>query len=213
LREQECLARVAARQLMISTLSSLMIRMRLGSPLDWHRLARLESGQDQRVTLTAVDAIADLVAPVVLLTVGGMLSNGLIAVYSDINNRLREMTREQLEIRRGPAGQVLDDDSLPAIDRDRLHEIGVQLPMMLRRHKLTRMSVLTIYIAVVVFGLSIVVIAIAVTTNDEIAGRVALGLVVAGTIIMLVGLAVAATSLARSADAISYAVNRTTKLR
>ena len=83
--------------------------------------------------------------------------------------------------------------------------------MMLRRHRLTRLSVLTIYVAIAVFGLSIVVIAIAVSTDDEIAGRVALGLVVAGTLIMLIGLAVAATSVARSADAITYAVERTTK--
>jgi hypothetical protein len=163
------------------------------------------------VTLTAVNAISDIVAPVVLLTVGGMLSNGLITIYNDIDNRMREMTRERLEIRRGPAGQVLDDDSVPAIDRERLYEIGVQLPMMLRRHKLTRVSVLIIYVAIAVFGLSIVVIAIAVSANDEIAGRVALGLVVAGTIIMLLGLAVAATSVARSADAITYAVERTAK--
>jgi uncharacterized protein DUF2721 len=175
------------------------------------RLTRPESGKDQCVTLTAVNAISDMVAPVVLLTVGGVLSNGLITIYSDINNRMREMTRERLEIRRGPAGQLLDEDSVAAIDRERLHEIDVQLPMMLRRHRLTGLSVLTIYVAIAVFGLSIVVIAVAVSTHDEIAARVALGLVVAGTIIMLLGLAVAATSVARSADAITYAVERTTK--
>jgi hypothetical protein len=165
------------------------------------------------VTLTAVDAIADMVAPVVLLTVGGMLSNGLITLYNDISNRMREMTRERLEIRRGPAGAVLDDTSLPSIDQERLKEIGVQLPMMLRRHELTRVSVLAIYAAIVVFGLSIIAIAVAVSMDDEIAGRVALGLVVAGTIIMLVGLTVAVASVARSADAISYAVERTSKVR
>jgi hypothetical protein len=88
------------------------------------------------VTLIAVNAISDMVAPVVLLTVGGML------------------------------------------------------------YKLTRLSVLTIYAALV---------------EDEIIGRVALGLVVAGTVILLLGLGVAAMSLARSADAITYAVKRTTK--
>jgi hypothetical protein len=165
------------------------------------------------VTLTAVDAIADMVAPVVLLTVGGMLSNGLITVYSDITNRMREMTRERLEIRRGPAGEVLDDSSLPAIERERLNEIGVQLPMMLRRLKLTRASVLAIYVSIVVCGLSIIAIAAAVSTDAEIAGRLALGLVVAGTAIMLVGLAVAVASVAKSADAISYAVERTSKVR
>ena len=125
-----------------------------------------------------------MVAPVVLLTVGGMVSNGLITIYHDIDNRMRDMTRERLEIRRGPTGQVLETDIVPAIDQERLYEIGVQLPMLLRRHKLTRLAVLTIYIALVVLGLSIVVIAIAVALNDEIAGRVALGLVLAGTIII-----------------------------
>ena len=152
-----------------------------------------------------------MVAPVVLLTVGGMVSNGLITTYSDINNRMRDMTRERLEIRRGPAGQVLDTDSVPAIDQERLTDIGIQLPMLLRRHKLTRLSVITIYVALVVLGLSIVVIALAVALGDEIAGRVALGLVLAGTIIMLLGLGVATMSLAKSADAITYAVKRTTE--
>jgi hypothetical protein len=152
-----------------------------------------------------------MVAPVVLLTVGGMVSNGLITIYNDINNRVRDMTRERLEIRRGPAGQVLDTDSMPAIDQERLADIGAQLPMLLRRHKLTRLSVLTIYVALVVLGLSIVVIALAVAMDDEIAGRVALGLVLAGTIIMLPGLGVAVMSLAKSADAVTSAVQRSTK--
>ncbi len=151
-----------------------------------------------------------MVAPVVLLTVGGMVSNGLITIYNDINNRMRDMTRERLETWRGPAGQVLDPDGVPAIGQERLTEIGVQLPMLQRRLKLTRRSVLTIYVALVVLGLSIVVIALAVALDDEIAGRVALGLVLAGTIILLLGLGVAAISLAKSAEAISYEVERTT---
>jgi hypothetical protein len=179
-------------------------RGELGRPL-----AGPESGQDQPVTLTAVNAISDMVAPVVLLTVGGMLSNGLITIYNDIDNRMRDMTRERLQIRRGPAGQVLDPAIVAAIDQERLAEIGAQLPMLLRRHKLTRLSVLTIYVALVVLGLSIVVIALAITLDDQIAGRVALGFVLAGTI-MLLGLGVAAMSLAKSADAITYAVKRTT---
>ena len=152
-----------------------------------------------------------MVAPVVLLTVGGVLSNGLLTVYSGINDRMREMTRERLQIRRGPAGELLDADAVPPVDQERLLEIGVQLPLMVQRHKLTRASLLVIFVALVVLGLSIVVIAIAVALDDQIAGRVALGLVLAGTIIMLLGLGVATMSLAKSADAISYAVERTSK--
>lgn len=176
------------------------------------RLARPECGQHQPVTLTAVNAISDMVAPVVLLTVGAMMSNGLITIYSDIDNRMRDMTRERLEIRRGPAGQVLNTDSVPAIDQERLSEIGVQPPMLARRHELTRLSVLTIYGALVVLGVSIVVIGLAIVLGDEIAGQIALGLVLAGTIVELLGMGAAAMSLAKSADAITYAMERTTEL-
>jgi hypothetical protein len=154
-----------------------------------------------------------MVAPVVLLTVGGLMTNGLLVVYSAINDRMRDMTRERLEIRRGLAGQVLDADSIPPIDAERLHQIGVQLPMLLRRHKLTRASVLVIYAAIVVLGLSVIVIAIAVAQDNKADATVALGLVLAGTVILLAGMGVAALSLAKSADAISYAVDRTDALR
>ena len=153
-----------------------------------------------------------MVAPVVLLTVGSLISNGLLTVYNSVNDRLRQMTRERIEILTGPTGEKLEVATVPVMSRERLEEIKVQLPLILRRHKLTRQSVLTIYGAVAVLGLSIVVIAIAVVQNDETAGRVALGLVLAGTIVMLLGLGVAALSLVKSADAITYAVERTGKL-
>jgi hypothetical protein len=98
--------------------------------------------------------------------------------------------------------------TVPVMSRERLNEIKVQLPLILRRHRLTRLAVFTIYVAIAALGLSIVVIAIAVTQDDEIAGRVALGLVLAGTVIMLLGIGVASISLAKSADAITYAVER-----
>jgi hypothetical protein len=176
------------------------------------RLARPESGQDLRVTLIAVNAISAMVAPVVLLTVGSLISNGLLTVYNSVNDRLRQMTSERIEILTGPAGEKLDVATVPVMSRERLEEITVQVPLILRRLRVTRLSVLTIYAAVAVLGVSIVVIAIAVVENDGTAGRVALGLVLAGTIIMLLGIGLAALSVIMSAQAITYAVERTTKL-
>jgi Protein of unknown function (DUF2721) len=164
------------------------------------------------MSLTSVNAISAMVAPVVLLTVGGLVTNGLLTVYSDVNDRMRDMTRERIEILTGPGHEKLEPAGVPVMDRERLHEIGIQIPMMLRRHKLTRLSVLTIYCSIAVLGLSIVVIAIAVGLDDEVAGRVALGLVLAGTIILLLGIGIAGRSLAKSADAITYAVERTQSL-
>ncbi len=153
-----------------------------------------------------------MVAPVVLLTVGGLISNGLLMVYNSVNDRMRQMTRERVDILTGPAGEKLEVATVPVMSRERLEEIKAQLPLILRRHNLTRVSLLIIYAAIAVLGFSIVVIAIAVDLNDETAGRVALGLVLAGTLIMLVGIGVAALSLAKSADAITYAVSRTSEL-
>jgi hypothetical protein len=164
------------------------------------------------MSLTAVNPISAMVAPVVLLTTGGLLSNGLLTVYSAINDRMRDMTRERIGILTGPEGELLEAGAIHASGAERLAEIDTQLPLMLRRHRLTRVSLLIIYAAIAVLGLSIIVIAIAVGQHSEVIGRVALGLVLAGTVVVIVGLAVAALSLARSADAITYAVERTTSL-
>jgi hypothetical protein len=164
------------------------------------------------MNLTAVDAISAMVAPVVLLSVGALLTNGLLMVYGAVNDRLREMTRERIQILTGPAHEKLDPASVGSMDRERLEEIKFQIPLLLRRHRLTRLALLTIYAAVAVLGLSIAVIALAVGEHDEVAGRVALGLVLAGTLIMLGGISVAAFSLGKSAEAITYAVERTQSL-
>ena len=160
--------------------------------------------------LTAVNAISAMVAPVVLLTTGGLLTNGLLTVYSAVNDRMRDMTRERIEIRTGPTGELAGRVS--AIDQERLAEIEAQLPMMLRRHHLVRNAVLLIYVAIGMLGLSFIIIAVAVVQHSEGFGRAALGLVLAGTVVMLAGLVAAGMSMARSADAITYAVERTRDL-
>jgi hypothetical protein len=162
------------------------------------------------VTLTAVNAISAMVAPVVLLTTGSLLANGLLVVYSAVNDRMRDMTRERQEIRRGPGGESLQHVS--AADQERLAEIQVQLPMMLRRHHLIRNAVLVIYAGIAVLGLSIIFIAVAVGLDSEDIGRAALGLVLAGTVVILTGLFLAGLSLARSADAVTYAVEQARRL-
>jgi hypothetical protein len=149
-----------------------------------------------------------MVALVVLLTVGSLITNGLLVMYTSISERMREMTRERIEILTGPGGEMLDPGSVPRMGRERLEEISKQIPMLLRRNRLTRAAVLVIYSAIGVLGLSI--IAIAVAEDTETIARVALALT--GTIILILGIAVAGVSLAKSADAITYAVERTVSL-
>jgi Protein of unknown function (DUF2721) len=161
------------------------------------------------VTLSSVSAISAMVAPVVLITTGALLSNGLLVIYGATNDRMREMTRERLEIRTGPTGNLLSAAECTPAGRERLTEINHQLPLILRRHRLTRYAVLLTYSAIGVLVLSVIGIAVAVTRHSETFARTALGLVLAGTVVMLAGLLMASRSLAESADAISWAVKRT----
>jgi hypothetical protein len=164
------------------------------------------------VSLIAVDAIAAMVAPVVLVTTAALLSNGLLAVYGSVNDRMREMTSERLGLLTGPRGDILAKIELSGVSQERLMEIDAQLPMILRRHHLIHNAVLILYCAVAVLGLSVIAIAVAVTQDSEGFANAALGLVLAGTLVLLAGLLVAARSLASSTDAITYAVRRTRSL-
>jgi Protein of unknown function (DUF2721) len=165
------------------------------------------------VSLIAVSAISAMVAPVVLVTTSALLSNGLLAVYASVNDRMREMTSERLALLSGPRGQFLIKTELSAVSQERLAEIDEQIPMILRRHRLIRGALLILYGAVAILGLSVIAIAVAVSTDSGAFGDAALGLVLAGTLVLISGLLVAARSLARSNDAISYAVTRTNSLR
>jgi hypothetical protein len=146
------------------------------------------------VKLTAIDAISAMVAPVVLITTGGLLTNGLLALYGEINERMREMTRERVSILCGDQGEWLDAASLPASGCERLTEIDHQLPMLICRHRWTRDAVLWIYASLGLLGLSVIGIAAAVAASVESVGIVALAFVAAGTVVMLLGLGLAAST-------------------
>jgi hypothetical protein len=165
------------------------------------------------VSLTAIRAIEAMVAPVVLITTGGILTNALLVMYGVVNDRMREMTRERLDILCGEHGELLDAAHIGTIGQERLAEIDVQLPMMLARHRLLRRSVMLLYTGLALLALSVIGIAIATLADSEALGDVALGLVLAGTVAILAGLALVVKTLAISADAITYAINRTGALR
>lgn len=162
--------------------------------------------------LTSIAAISAMVAPVVVITAGGILSSGLLMMYGAVNDRMRAMTRERLDILTGPGGSLLTPAKVAGSGAERLAEIDRQLPMLLRRHGLLHNSVLLIYLALAVLVLGVIAIGLAVTTHSEAVGRAALVLVLAGTTLILAALVVAAQSLAISRQAIRYAVNRSLEL-
>ncbi len=160
----------------------------------------------------AVTAIQAMVAPVVLITTAAILSGALLTMYGSVNDRMRAMDRERLDILTGAAGTLLSASEVPPAGQERLTQIDTQLPMLLRRHRLLHNAVLVIYTGVAVLVLSVIAIGVAVTGRSGAAGTAALALVLAGTVMLLGGLLFAARSIIISMDAIDYEVRRALSL-
>ena len=161
------------------------------------------------MSLSPVSAIADMVTPVVLITVATVFANGLNAVSNALTDRVLEMYREHLGILRGPHGEMLDEDSLPPNDRERLRQIWAMTPLLIRRIGRIRTAVVIIWGAVGLLVLSVAAIAVAVTAGSEAFAFTALALVLAGVTGVFAGIATVIVSLARPTDSPVEAIRRT----
>ncbi len=61
----------------------------------------------------AVTAIQAMVAPVVLITTAAILSGALLTMYGSVNDRMRAMDGERLDILTGAAGTLLSAAEVP----------------------------------------------------------------------------------------------------
>jgi Protein of unknown function (DUF2721) len=164
------------------------------------------------VNLTAITAVQAMVAPVVLITAAALLTGALLAMYGSINDRMRAMSHERLDILTGADGSLLSAGQVPASGRERLTQIDTQLPLMLRRHRLLHDAVLLLFAGVAVLVLSVIAIGTAVTNGSGGIGTAALILVLVGTVTLLTGLLFAARSIMLSTDAVDYEVKRSLSL-
>lgn len=164
------------------------------------------------MSVQAVAATIQLIlAPVVMVTSCAILVGGLLQRYAAINDRMRAMARERLDLLRSikaTAAAQLD----PYV-AERLGEIDTQMPDLLRRHKLIHDSVLTVYCAVLVFVASMVVIAGAATFSSSAAAGAALVLFLVGTAVFLIGVLLTALEVRTSRRAVVYEVERVMALR
>ena len=161
------------------------------------------------MSLSPVSAISDMVAPVVLITLATLFSNGLLAVATNVADHLLTMDRERMGLLRGPHGEMLDEDSVPPADQERLMQIREQMPLMIRRVQRVRTAVAIIWIAIGLFMLSVGAIAVAVTADSEGFAFTALALVMAGVAGVFVGIASVIGPTARSAEAVVDKIRRT----
>jgi hypothetical protein len=155
------------------------------------------------MTLPAISAIEAMISPVVLIPASGIIGNGLTSLFVTLNERVRSMTHERINLRAG--------EDVP-LARERIAEIDTHLGWLLQRHRLLSRAVQFTYAAPFVLVLSVIVIAIAVGTGSNDVGIAADVLVVAGAVTLLTGLGYAARSSVRSEKSIEYEVERVRSL-
>lgn len=155
-----------------------------------------------------------VLAPVVMITSCGIIVNGILTRYGQISDRMRAMTRERLELICGSTVQ----QSAGAAESgryaaERLTEIDHQLPALLLRHTLLRNCLQALYLAILVFVVSMFVIGVAAWANTSTAAFAALLVFFAGQVMLLVGLFWNVKEIRISNQAVEYEARRVAHLR
>jgi hypothetical protein len=163
------------------------------------------------MSLSPVSAIADMVAPVVLITMAVIFANGLVSTINTVGTRMFDLNKEQMDILTGPHGEELDEDGLPPMHRVRLTQIRDEEPVIMRRVGRLRTAALIIWISIGILVLSVAAIGVAVTARSEAVAFVALALVMAGAAGVFVSIATVLAPLSRSTNALIEETRRTRK--
>jgi hypothetical protein len=161
------------------------------------------------VSLSPLSAIADMVAPVVLITVATIFSNALLTIAVAMTDRALALDQERLNILAGPHGEILDEDSVPPKDRERLRQISAQLPRLIRHARRGRIAVLIVWIAIGLLVLSTAAVAVAATAHSEAFAFTALALVLAGVAGLFAALATVTVAQARPVNSLIETIRRT----
>lgn len=147
-----------------------------------------------------------ILAPVVMISATGLLLLGVLTRYAAVNDRLRAMAAERIDVlRRAESGANPFDD-------ERLGEIDAQLPTLVRRLRWLHDAVLALYLAVVVFVVSMFAIGLAAATGSGGLATASLLVFLGATLIMLAGVVLVVTEVMHAQRAIEYEVGRVAAL-
>jgi AcrR family transcriptional regulator len=155
-----------------------------------------------------------ILAPVVMITACGLVLSGLWSHFTSINERLRAMTRERLELLRSHATQAMGASTrTDPVSIERIREIDTEAPELLARHKRVQEAVMAIYGAILIFVASMFVIATAVVVDAAAITTLALLLFLGGTAALLFGVVLILVEVRTSHRTIDYEVGRVLSLR
>jgi hypothetical protein len=165
-------------------------------------------------------AIQIILAPVVMISACAITFGALQSRYAAINDRLRLMTRERLDLLRMLGVRIVPvmapQATLAPIGdtyaTERMVELDVQIPQLLRRHRIAHIALLAVYYAMIVFIISMFVIAAAVVTEAAVLTSVALLVFLLGMMVLLGGIVAIAEEVRASHRTLRYEVERVLSL-
>jgi drug/metabolite transporter (DMT)-like permease len=142
--------------------------------------------------------IQQIVAPVVMVTACAIIISGMMTEYGAINDRIRGLDQERLNLlRAGLAAAVLDP-----VAKERIGEIDTQVPRLVHRHEQVQIAILLAYGAILCLVASMISIAIATRVNPV--ATVTLVLFLGGVVTLLVSIAWMAREIRGSHDAVRF---------
>src|SRR6516165_11315350 len=94
---------------------------------------------------TAAMTIQLILAPVVMVSACGILLTGMLSHYGNINDRIRRLTTERLQL-----SQVAPAEGHETLAGERLVEIEHQVPMLVSRHRQVHHAILLAETAVAI---------------------------------------------------------------
>src|SRR5258708_40297915 len=152
---------------------------------------------------TVARTIQLILAPVVMVSACAILLGSLQARYGAINDRLRVIARERLELLQNDRPSMV-----ASLANERLTQLDTQIPLLLAHHKLAHHAVLTVYCAVVVFVVDMFVIALGAIINLDLVATLVLLLFLLGIGLLLIAAVFAVIEVSTSQRALYYEEKR-----
>ena len=147
--------------------------------------------------------IQTIIAPVVMVNACAILLGGLLNHSAAINDRLRGMARERIAMLR-ESGAAKADRLLA----ERLDEIDTQMPDLLHRLGLIRAAIMSVYGAILLLVVDMLVIALAVVSATDWLTTAVLIVFLAGTGALFFGVVLIVLEARQSQRAIRFEVQR-----
>ena len=152
---------------------------------------------------TSAKTIQLILAPAVMVTACGILLGGMLTHYSNINDRIRALAAERLDL-----ALVVPADGQAPRARERLGEFDHQVPMLIHRHRQVHHAILLGYASVTILIVSMFVIGIAALAHSDDLGTVALFVFLAGTAMLLGSGGFMAADITTSQQSVAYEAMR-----